>query len=130
MAKAEIRGMAQLQRTMSAFPGNLQQTALRESVEKAAEVFRSDAAVHAPRDTGLLARSIYLRRARARKFREQYDVRVRARAYYWTFQEFGTSTTSPQPFMRPAFHNNKTKARAVFIESFRAAIGPAVRNSR
>ena len=38
--------------------------------------------------------------------------------WYWRFQEFGTSRHAAQPFMRPAFFNNKDAVEAEFKRSF------------
>ena len=38
--------------------------------------------------------------------------------WYWRFQEFGTSRHTAQPFMRPAFFNNKDAVEAEFKRSF------------
>ena len=38
--------------------------------------------------------------------------------WYWRFKEFGTSNHAAQPFMRPAFFNNKDAVEAEFKRSF------------
>lgn len=38
--------------------------------------------------------------------------------WYWRFKELGTSRSAAQPFMRPAFFNNKDAVEAEFKRSF------------
>lgn len=128
MPDVRIEGLAKLQMKLRALPERLQAGPLKKSTGDAAEIFRADAALHAPKDTGVLTLSIYLKRVRQKKWREKFQVKVRKRAYYWTFQEFGSSRNAAQPFMRPAFHNNKRKALEEFRRSFAVAIAEAARN--
>ncbi len=55
----------------------------------------------APRRTGLLKRSIWLRSQGVQGDNIVFSVDVRKIAFYARFLEYGTSKMSPKPFMRP-----------------------------
>jgi HK97 gp10 family phage protein len=48
-------------------------------------------------------------------------------AFYWRFVEFGTARMSAQPFMRPAFAQNKEKALGLITLYLREGIDQSVR---
>lgn len=56
----------------------------------------------APRKTGLLKRSIWLRSQGVQGDNIIFSVDIRKIAFYARFLEYGTSKMSPKPFMRPA----------------------------
>jgi HK97 gp10 family phage protein len=45
---------------------------------------------------------------------------------YWWLQEFGTSTSPAQPFMRPAFDSKKGEALRVMLQSLRRGLDDIV----
>jgi len=53
-----VRGLADLDKFLSALPGNLQKNAIRAGLTAAARVVREEARSRAPKETGLLAASI------------------------------------------------------------------------
>ena len=48
--------------------------------------------------------------------------------FYWHMVEYGTSKMTAQPFLRPAFHNNKDIAVDRFGDKLKQAIDKAVRS--
>lgn len=119
MASFKVEGLAELKRAMAQVPIELQGKVALELLRKAAGPMRDEARARAPARTGRLRKNIYV--ARARDSTQQNPlvvVRVRRRgkagdpqnAYYWLFQEFGTSTQRAQPFMRPAFEATKQQS--------------------
>lgn len=72
----------------------------------------SDAKRYAPVDKGLLRSSI------AANVEGKYAGSVTANANYAIHVEYGTWKMKPQPFLRPAFANNKAK----FLARLKAAL--------
>lgn len=112
----KVQGLAELKRAMAEIPIAMQGKVSLELLRKAGKPMLDDARARAPARTGKLRKNIYMARARDSSPKAPLIViRVRRRgkagalqnAFYWLFQEFGTSHNPPQPFLRPAFEANK-----------------------
>lgn len=90
-----VKGMADIDRFLSAFPKNLQRNAYNAGLRAAAKVVRDEARLRAPKDTGLTAKSISS--GSPRKNQDgTISIRVRAdpkkkNSFVAYFNEFGVS---------------------------------------
>lgn len=118
----KVQGLAELKRAMAEIPVAMQGKVALELLRKAGKPMLDDARARAPARTGKLRKNIYL--ARARDSTQQSPlivIRVRRRgkagdpknAYYWLFQELGTSKMAARPFLRPAFESKKGEALTI-----------------
>lgn len=117
----KVLGLDELARQLKTLPEKLAKNGLRAAVNAGAEVIRKDAANRAPVATGRLKKAIYKKQIREKSNNNQQTFFVGARsgkkyrqknqdAYYWRFLEFGKAKMPAQPFLRPAFDTNKTRA--------------------
>lgn len=122
---------------------------VRSALFQSAKLMRDSAVQHAPADTGNLKQNIIAvrdRNPRASGVSERYIVTVRRGkrqgrsvfssqrrqsrgAYYAHFVEFGTEKQEAQPFLRPAFEENKNPAVTVFADTFRKRVAAATRKA-
>jgi len=47
--------------------------------------------------------------------------------FYWRFLEFGTSSISPRPFMRPALAENTSEATNIFVNEYEKVLNRVTR---
>lgn len=95
---AELIGLKQANRALKKLPESGREAA-QQVFNTTAFHFARMAASAAPRDTGLLARSISWA-PRPRSLSAVVTIDTKA-AFYWKFQEFGTKNQSGTPFLRP-----------------------------
>lgn len=111
----QVVGAAELEAALAGLTRRVSKRIVREALEFAAEPMRAEAARRAPRAPGApdLADNIVIAPARAIG-KEDAAVKVGpSRGVYWgLFQELGTSRHGAQPFLRPAFENQQSKAIA------------------
>lgn len=140
----KVEGLAELDRKLKAIPRELAGKnggPLRRALFAATRPILAQAKSLAPVDTGNLARNLIAKRDRnpaASGAAERYIVTVRAKrlsrkakaaartasgridyrkagdAFYARFVEFGTAKVAAQPFLRPAFEQNKERAVQIF----------------
>lgn len=122
MASVEIKGLSELARVLDQAPNKLKWGVLRSATEGMAEVIQKSAMSRAPVRTGKLRRSIARRRQRPVRDVEWFKVAVRRSAFYWRFQEFGSSRNAAHPYLRPAVAQDGAKAIAVFRDKFREGV--------
>lgn len=103
-----VRGLAELNRELAAFPTKIKKKAVRRAIAAGAKIVQKDAKASAPRRTGATRRAIATKStpSRSRPDRVRSSVFIRtsgnrtkaARArnedpFYWYFQEFGYRAT-------------------------------------
>jgi len=77
-------------------------------IKKAAEKIRKEAEERAPELTGDLAGSIKVKTLEIKKDKIKIGIGpVGDDVFYWFFVEYGTAHSAAQPYLRPAFDNNK-----------------------
>ncbi len=133
----QLTGFKELAAALRELPERVARNGLRAAVNAGASVIKKDAISRAPVDTGALKANLYQKQIREKSgpMQQTFYVGVRkgvakyannaanrragkaGKAYkdsgttfYWFFQEFGTSTITPRPFMRPAFEMQKEAA--------------------
>ena len=104
----QVRGLAELNRELKAFPAKLQKKAVRRAIAAGAKIVQKDAKANAPRNSGATRRAIATKstpsRSQPNLVRSSVFVRTggnRTKAtrgrnedpYYWYFQEFGYRAT-------------------------------------
>lgn len=84
---------------------------------------------------GVLKKSIHRMRAKSIKDGAGVGIYIHLKgkktgnsAFYWHMVEYGTSKMTAQPYLRPAFHNNKDIAVNRFGDKLKQAIDKAVRS--
>ena len=92
-------------------------------IKRAAEKIREDAEKLAPKRTGKLARSIEIKKLEVTKDKIRIGVGpVGKDIFYWFFVEYGTSKMSAQPYLRPAFENNKDAVKREIMREINSII--------
>lgn len=99
----KVLGVEQVQDALKKF-NSAADRELAVSMAKVVDKVAFDAKSLAPVDSGYLRDNITGQILRRRSFIEG---RVRSKAPYSVYQEFGTSRHSAHPFMRPAFSKNQ-----------------------
>lgn len=109
-----IRGQSKLRRTLSKMPKEIQKL-VADALKQSAEDIFNDAQALVPKDKGLLAKNMHLKRgSRGLSYMIGYWKKGNIRKWKkagWRakFIEFGTRTTHAEPFMAPAWRKNETK---------------------
>ena len=97
--------------------------AIRPASYAGAQVYYREVKMHVPRDSGLLADSIYMAHSEDNStpgMHETYHVSWnKKRAPHGHLQEFGTSRMAARPFLRPAYEAAKGRAQAEIMKTFR-----------
>lgn len=133
----KMEGLDGLRIALRELPDRIQSKVLQDAVAKGAVVVRNEARAVALVDTGLLRRSIRSTRGKRRDSEASAFVSVRRLSkkriaafkqkqmkagkkansglnpddpYYWSILEFGKSTRTAHPFLRPAFNRRKEEA--------------------
>ncbi len=92
-------------------------------IKRAAEKIREDAEKLAPERTGRLAGSIEIKKLEITKDEIRIGVGpVGKDVFYWYFVEYGTSKMSAQPYLRPAFENNKDAVKREIMREINSII--------
>jgi HK97 gp10 family phage protein len=128
VVKVEITGLNELNRRLKALGPFIASKVLGGAVNAGAQVIRKDAQSRTPVDTGMLQKSLFVKRLTAKDFpNAQYIVGVRKGkkkegAFYWRFVEFGTKSMGARPFLRPAFEAKKNDAAETIKSRLREGI--------
>lgn len=98
----KIDGAKQLARTFKRMPAGLRTRGYRYALTAASRKLRDKVKSAAPRDTGLLKKSLKtLVRVNSR---DHYGgITVKKEAFYWFWQEYGTRNQQPRPFVYNTF---------------------------
>lgn len=102
-----VDGIDELAELLEGFAPNVANNLMRATVHGVATDLAKEAKKLAPKDTGMLRKSIAAKRRKSKPDRPISDVIVRRNAkysggYYWFLVEHGTQQNSEQPFMGPA----------------------------
>ncbi len=111
----KIKGLKELSQKMKQLPKELRGKTLNFAVRKGATIIRDEAANRAPERTGVLKRSIVIRKRKvlnaSNEAAQAVLVKKNAKSggdpFYWRFVEFGTKNMAARPFMRRAFESLK-----------------------
>lgn len=140
----EVQGVTALRKQFDALPKKVQAKVARKAVREAAKVIQKDAKSRAPRRTGLLRKSIKVRRAKRKQspfavtdFVMPQDPGKSPFPFYWRFLEGGWnpsgrakrrvgaarrlqvgSTTVKHPFLGPAYESRQEAAMRTFESTF------------
>jgi len=131
-----LQGHKKLLRKLQRLPDAVQRRILRPAVNKALTPINRDAKRRAPKETGLLRRSIgkkvkvYKRTGvvwGAVGIRKGYKTQLpdgswRNPEMYAALVERGTRTTRAQPFLRPAMDANRERALSILADAVRAGL--------
>lgn len=113
----KIDGLKSLERELKRLDVKVRKNILRRALTAAANPIVKEAKLLAPKDSGMLRKSITKKVSGARasnNYTAAVDIGIRGRAFYGTFVELGTSTVRKQPFLRPAMDSKKNEAIAAF----------------
>ncbi|MBS0344763.1 MAG: HK97 gp10 family phage protein [Proteobacteria bacterium] len=121
----KIEGLSDLGKRLQTLSADMQGKVARAATAAGAVVIKNAAIQKAPEDTGNLKKNIIAKRLpksetsltsehivtvrKGKKTAKQKAAGIRD-AYYGVFVEFGTAKMTAQPFLRPAFDQNKEKA--------------------
>lgn len=126
-----IEGLPELIRALEALPKATARNTLKRVLTKAAQPTLRAMQANAPRDTGWTAESIAVSgslnpanrrdaKREGKSFAEVYVGSIRGSAAL--FQEYGTSTQPPHPYMRPAWESTKDAAMATVATELKIEI--------
>lgn len=153
---AKVDGLRELQQRLRALSEDMQKKIPAQATSAAAVIVKKAAIALAPKDTGQLRSHIVIKRlppgertatsqhiVTVKKIKRKYANTKRNRqtnrvgktyqsdvAYYWRHLEFGTAKMAARPFMRPAFEQNKERAKDAIIDRIRKRIERAERGSK
>jgi HK97 gp10 family phage protein len=132
----KVEGLKELDEALREFSKATERNIIRRSLLAAGEPIRDAAAARAPRLRGALAASIgegtKLSRRQKGLHRAESGVEVFVGAGSLAqaiTQEFGTVNHPPQPFMRPAWDENKGRALSIFKDKMTDEIDKAAKRA-
>lgn len=123
-----MAGGRELAKTLAQLPDRVSRTIQRQALRLAAEPMRASMAILAPNEPGKpdLRDTMTVSNARGGEFLFDDDVAVAVgpskKGFYGSFQEFGTVHHGAQPFARPSFDQNVTKALGILAATLWKAI--------
>ena len=143
MGSVEVQGLSELRKTLLSLGGEIASKnggPVRSALAKGARRVRDVARSLAPKETGRLQGAIFASRDKnpsAEGLTESYSVGVKQGnsredlkgAFYWRFKEFGTAGLPPEPFLRPAFEQQKQGFADAFTEDLTKARASAVKKA-
>lgn len=124
MTTLRIEGGRELSRKLKSLDDDVRKKIGRAATRDAAKVVRVEVENSAPpRATGPIHIADSIKVSVASKEETRYSwvyyVRVSRKAFYWYFQEFGTSKMAPNPFFRPAFEKSHSEALGKMVSTLR-----------
>lgn len=129
-----IEGLTDVKRALSVLPERIQKNILTAGVRAVASDISKSAKRLVHKDSRDLEKSIIVKKRRSRsKNYVWFTVGINAKkynVYYGHMVEFGTSTMKEEPFMRPAFEQNKQKAISMMTTKIRSRIDKEIARSR
>lgn len=120
MSSIRIEGDAELRRAIRLL-GARAKAVRKEAIEAAAEPMVEAMVANAPRDTGALELGIGTQVSVTPEV-ARVKIGPKRNVFYGMFQELGTQHHGAQPFMRPAFDQEKDEAVRAFGEVIRNAL--------
>ena len=124
----EITGLDELEKMLKELAPKAAKTALRRAVREGMKIFQAAAEEKAPRDTGALADNINIKTKAGGGDGDDTSGSIEAVAgpgkkqFYGLFQEYGTRFQKAQPFMTPAYEENKDAVLETFVSDLRDEI--------
>jgi len=106
----KVEGTKRLRKRLNALDDHTRGAVLARIVMAAAEPVRAVAAQKAPIRTGQLAETMTTELLEQKSHRASAGVGPNNEAWYGIFAEYGTVNHSAQPFLRPAFDEQKRNA--------------------
>ncbi|SRR6266481_3203201 len=123
--EVHIEGLEELEQKLQQLAPDIAKRAVRKSVRAGIEVFQEAISENAPRHTGHLAESINIKLSVTGGDRDDTTGGIigitgpSKDAFYGVFQEYGTAREPAQPFVAPAYEENKDKVVEVFVETLK-----------
>ena len=102
-------------------PKKVANKVIRTGLRTAAKMRQADAKSNAPKDTGVLQKSIKVRSSKRKKDHIRINTASVSDARNLA-QEYGTKHVDPQPFLVPAGDKNETQAIHIIADSIEASI--------
>ena len=113
-----IEGLESLSKTLNnVLPREAKQLA-RGTVGSIASAIRKDLASAAPKRTGAMKRSFFVKRNRGTETQISADVRARASGFYWRFINFGTSKLPATNFVEHVVISFRERLPKLWEEQF------------
>lgn len=118
--KAKITGLDQLHQKFAALQKATQAQVLKNAVFSGSLIFQNSAVQKVPVVTHNLQRSIHVEVAVSKA--TYAEAQTGTDVEYAAYVEFGTSKQSAKPYLRPAFDENKDRAKNEVAEALRQQI--------
>lgn len=128
-----IDGLEEVKKALSVLPARIQKNILVSGVRAVASTFQKEAKRIVPKDEGDLKNSIKTVKRRTKDGSTKFSVGINsktANVYYGHMIEFGTKKATAQPFMRPAYEQNKSKAVQSIVTKMRARLDKEIEKAR
>jgi HK97 gp10 family phage protein len=136
----KIEGLEGIKQAMKDLSNEVNKRIARSATLAGTQIVKEAAIKNAPVLTGNLKKNIVLKRDTKTNLTSEFLVTVRqgkrtkkqiaqglGDAFYAKFLEYGTVKTPAQPFLRPAFDNNKEAAANAIIERLKTGISRATK---
>lgn len=125
--KISIDGVKELNDLLQKLPDKIEKKALDNAMRTGANVVKKAAQSKAPVNTGLLRDSIKVKKDSSQQKAGAFQVgifkeRKKHYPFYAHMIEFGTSKMQAQPFLRPAFDENRAEALKRIVERLAKSI--------
>jgi len=121
--KTRIEGAAELERALRQLPSKIGEQVLTNALRAGGRIVQAEAKLRAPVGSGKLRDSIIVRKRRRRRGAAlTVQVGPSGEGFYGMFLEFGTRSSSPRPWLRPAFDATKEQA----LDKIGDSLGKAV----
>jgi HK97 gp10 family phage protein len=123
-----VTGLDELERMLNDLAPKAAKTAMRRAVRDGMEIFQAAAEGKAPRASGELADNINIKTTAGGGDGDTTTGSIEAivgpgkQQYYGLFQEYGTRYQPAQPFMTPAYEENKDKVLETFVSDLKDEI--------
>jgi HK97 gp10 family phage protein len=122
MIRAKVRGIEELKLKLKKL-GKEVNKEMRPALEEAAKIVKEDAKNKAPVRTGVLKKSITVEMVSDQEAR----IGPGKEGWYGPFIEFGKVGYAPQPFLRPAFDENRQEILNKIKKNLKMAVQRAAR---
>jgi HK97 gp10 family phage protein len=136
----KIEGLEGIKQAMKDISNEVNKRIARSATLAGSQIVKEAAIKNAPVLTGNLKKNIILKRNTNTNLTSEFLVTVRqgkrtkkqitqglGDAFYAKFVEYGTVKMAAQPFIRPAFDNNKEAAANAIIERLKTGIARATK---
>jgi len=128
-----IDGLNEVKKSLSVLPLKIQKNILTSGIRAVASTFQKEAKRNVPVDSGDLRRSIKVAKRRTKDGSTKFSVGISSKkynVYYGHMIEFGTKKAKAEPFMRPAYEQNKTKAVQSIVTKMRSRLDKEIEKAR